>query len=150
MPTGKQTSTKTSTLAGVSGANTATRRTLIHQSGSWFYVTNGLWAGYWMRESPALYLEGSDRPVANDVTASSFDPSATVVIERGTHTGYVFDGSGAMTAQKTARKSSQTTASVSALETVPNQPGLWFVVESGTWSGTWLLASDVVYLAPTS
>ena len=149
-PTGKQTSVRTSTLAGVSGANTATRRTLVHQSGSWFYITNGLWAGYWMRESPALYLEGTDPPAANDVTASGFDPSATVVVEPGPHTGYVFDGSGAMTAQKTAFKWSRTTASVSALETVPNQPGLWFMVESGTWSGYWMRASDVVYLEPAS
>jgi hypothetical protein len=148
-PTGKQTAVKTGTLAGPSGANTSTLRVLRNQSGSWFYITNGMWAGYWMRESPALYLEGSDPPVANDVTAASFDPLATVVIDRGTHTGYAFDGSGAMTDQKTARTSRSSTASVSALQTVANQPGLWFMVESGTWSGYWLRASDVVYLEPT-
>lgn len=147
---GKQTSVRTSTLAGPSGANTATRRTLPNQSGTWFYITNGLWAGYWMRESPALHLDGSDPPASPDATASAFDPEATAGIERGTHTGYRFDDSGAMTGEKTSRKWSETVASVSALEAIPNQAGLWFRVESGAWSGYMMRASDVVHLAPES
>ena len=39
-----------------SSASTDTRTTISGQSGYWFRVTNGIWAGYWLRESSMLYL----------------------------------------------------------------------------------------------
>ena len=53
----------TATLAQASSASAGMRATAPGQSGSWFYVTNGIWAGYWMRETHWLYLPGS-RPAA--------------------------------------------------------------------------------------
>jgi hypothetical protein len=32
------------------------RRTLSNQSGTWFYVSSGIWAGYWVRASDVVYL----------------------------------------------------------------------------------------------
>jgi hypothetical protein len=47
---------RTYTLAWDSGANASVRRTLTNQYGTWFAITNGVWAGYWVRESDVIGL----------------------------------------------------------------------------------------------
>ena len=56
------TARKTATLSRASSASTSMRATASGQSGSWFYVTNGIWAGYWVRETHWVYLPGSRPP----------------------------------------------------------------------------------------
>jgi hypothetical protein len=142
---GRTTATKTSTLAWNSGAQTITRRTIPNQSGYWFYVTNGMWAGFWIRQSEALYL--ADEPVpASGLEPVGYDPAVRIAIKKGTHTGYRFDEAGAMTAQKTDRLAWNSGASTSALQVLPGQTGAWFQVVNGIWGGYWLRASDVVLL----
>ena len=51
------TAQKSYTLANDSGASTSSRKTITNQSGTWFYVTNGVWAGYWLRASDVLFLK---------------------------------------------------------------------------------------------
>jgi hypothetical protein len=53
---GAMTAQKTYTLSKDSGAPTTVRRTLSNQSGTWFYVSGGVWAGYWVRASDVVYL----------------------------------------------------------------------------------------------
>jgi hypothetical protein len=55
--TGVMTAQKSYTLPNDQSANTSTRKTITNQSGTWFYVVNGVWAGYWMRQSDVLYLK---------------------------------------------------------------------------------------------
>jgi thermitase len=143
---GKPTASRTYTLAHASGAPATLRGTLPGQSGNWFYVTAGVWSGYWLREGHGLGLAGSptDVPGGN----LTFSPTVRFNVLAGTHTGYRFDSSGRPTATRTYSLGSNSGASTSALRSLPNQPGQWFYVTNGVWAGYWLPASDVVYLAP--
>jgi hypothetical protein len=143
---GKPTASRTYTLAHASGAPATLRGTLPGQSGNWFYVTAGVWSGYWLREGHGLGLAGSptDTPGGN----LTFIPSVRFNVLAGTHTGYRFDSSGRPTASRTYSLGSNSGASTSALRSLPNQPGQWFYVTNGVWAGYWMPASDVVYLAP--
>ena len=44
------------TLVADSSASTSTRATIPNQPGTRFYVTNGVWAGYWLPESSRLFV----------------------------------------------------------------------------------------------
>jgi hypothetical protein len=142
------TAVKTATLTTDFGAATTTRRTIPGQTGYWFYVTDGPWAGHWIRQSAALYLADEGAPGAA-WAAASYNPTVTVTIAKGTHTAYKLDSTGAMTAQKTATVSRAVGAQAAKLRAFPNQAGSWFKIMSGTWSGYWLRASDVVYRPAT-
>jgi hypothetical protein len=145
---GRMTAVKTATLAVDSGVGTTTRRTIPRQSGYWFFVVDGKWAGHWIRQSAALYLADEGAPTGA-WTAASYNPTVTVTIAKGTHTACKLDSAGAMTAQKTATVSRAVGAQAAKLRAFPNQAGGWFKIVSGTWSGFWLRASDVVYRPAT-
>jgi hypothetical protein len=51
------TAVKSYTLPNDQNANTSQRKTIANQSGTWYYVVNGVWAGYWLRASDVLYLK---------------------------------------------------------------------------------------------
>jgi hypothetical protein len=134
---------KHATLATDTIVSTTVRRSLPTQSGTWFYVSDGTWEGYWLRESSAVRLaEGGT--IAGADEPQTFDPAADVRIRRGTHTGYTFSG-GQMTAAKTATVTGRL-ADSTELAAISGQAGLWFRMTSGNWQGYWLRASDVVYL----
>jgi hypothetical protein len=133
---------KSATLAADTVVSTSVRRRLPNQSGGWFYVSDGTWQGYWLRESAAVHLSGEGSAAA---TEARFNPAADVRIRRGTHTGYQFDDSGAMVAAKTATVAGGIDQATE-LAIIHGQTGSWFQMTSGSWSGYWLRASDVVYL----
>jgi hypothetical protein len=54
---GVMTAQKSYTLPNDQSANTSIRKTITNQSGTWYYVVNGVWAGYWLRASDVLYLK---------------------------------------------------------------------------------------------
>jgi Big-like domain-containing protein/SH3 domain-containing protein len=55
--TGVMQAVKSYTLPNDQNANTSVRKTISNQSGTWFYIVNGVWAGMWMRASDVLYLK---------------------------------------------------------------------------------------------
>ena len=134
---------QTATLGVQAAVSTSILRTLPNQSGRWFYIGEGTWDHYWVRESSAVHLAASGAAAPDG--EQSFSPAASVRIKRGTHTGYTFDG-GVMTAFKTMTLTAGRLAGASELRSLPGQTGLWFHMTSGNWSGRWLRASDVVYL----
>jgi hypothetical protein len=134
----------TGTLAADALVMTDTVRRLPGQSGYWFHLTDGTWAGYWVRMSDVARL--ADAPAPAQPGTGAFDPPQVVTVRKGTHTGYQFDAAGAMTAEKTVTRSSSTTFEAAGMERVANQAGTWFRATSGTWAGYWLRASDVVLL----
>jgi spore germination protein YaaH len=142
---GKPTASKTYTLGHASGAPAGLRGTLPGQSGTWYYVTAGVWSGYWLRESPGLFLAGSPPPPSpgSDLT---FSPAVRFNVLAGTHTGYRFDSAGRPIASRTYTLGSNSGASTSALRAVANQHGRWLYVVNGVWAGYWLPATEVVYL----
>jgi spore germination protein YaaH len=145
--TGAMTAAKSYTLPNDQNANTSTRTLIANQSGTWFYIVNGVWAGYWMRQSSVLYLAAS--PVAaTALPNATFSPVKPLVFKMGTHTGYQFSTSGVMTAQKSYTLPNDQNANTSIRKTITNQAGTWYYVVNGVWAGYWLRASDVLYLKP--
>ena len=145
--TGAMTAVKSYTLLNDSGAATSLRTTIANQSGSWFYVVNGVWAGYYLRQSSTLYLPAS--PVAALSAANAtFSPAKPLTFKRGTHTGYRFSSTGVMTAQKSYTLLNDSGASTSSRMTITKQSGTWFYVTNGVWAGYWLRWSDVLFLTP--
>jgi hypothetical protein len=146
-PNGGVTATLTDTFATEASLTTSTRRFVPNQSGTWFHVTDGTLAGYWVRQSAVVHL-ADEPPAGGAATAvTTYDPPARITIRKGTHTGYRFDDAGLPTVEKTGTLRWSVKADAAALETVVNQSGTWFRVTSGKWDGFWLRASDVVLLA---
>jgi len=54
--TGAITASLSYTLASASNAPTSQRSTIPNQAGTWYYITAGVWAGYWIQESAATTL----------------------------------------------------------------------------------------------
>ena len=144
---GAMTASKSYTLTKNSGASTNTRTALTNQSGTWFYINTGVWAGYWLRESDVISLASAPASAPPPPNAA-FNPVAGVTFRVGTHTGYQFSGTGAMTAQKSFTLSKNSGATSSARRMVINQSGTWFYITGGVWGGYWVRASDVIYLTP--
>jgi len=56
---GNVTGKKSYWLSRDSGADTSKSTTAIPgHSGTWYYITNGVWAGYWVKKTSSLYLAG--------------------------------------------------------------------------------------------
>ncbi len=101
-------------------------------------------------------LEGGPLPVSTwtfQVAGGSvsdpmtFDPWARLVLKRGTHTGYQFDGSGAMLTRKSVVLAADSSASAAVRRTLPNQSGSWLYVVSGAFTGYWLRESAALYVS---
>ncbi len=134
---GDVTETRTVTLSAASGANTDRRALIAGQPGRWLRVTNGIWAGYWIRESGRAH-------VAGNMEQQSLGPSTRMTFSAGSHTGYRFGTSGTITDRKTATLGSASGAEVSA-RTLIN--GSWHLsVMNGIWAGYWVRETTRSYL----
>ena len=49
--------TRTATLTNLSGASTVRRAQIPGRPGRWFYVIDGIWAGYWIRDTSRVDFE---------------------------------------------------------------------------------------------
>jgi hypothetical protein len=142
---GQVTAIRTLTLARDSGASTSQRASLPNQSGRWFAVVDGAWAGYWIRESSALTLESATTAV-DDTVLELYNPPVRISFRKGTHTGYQFSAAGAVMGERTYTLAWDSGASTSARRTLNNQYGTWFSVTNGVWGGYWVRESDVISL----
>lgn len=142
---GRVTAIRTVTLSRDSGASADRRATLPNQSGAWFSVVNGAWAGYWLRESPAILLASTAAP-AGTAVLELYNPPRRLVFRQGTHTGYRFSAAGAPIAELTGTLSRDSGADATARRTLSNQWGTWFQVSNGMWAGYWMRESDVIFL----
>ncbi|MCA1707118.1 MAG: hypothetical protein LC808_29175 [Actinobacteria bacterium] len=138
--TGAVLATKTYTLTSTSHADTSQRATIAGQSGYWFKVVNGIWTDYWVRESTAIYLPGI-------VGLTSFAARA-VNFAAGTHTGYQFSSTGAVTASRTATLASPSSATADSRAIINGAAHLAII--SGTWTGFWVRESSAVALSGTT
>ncbi len=145
--TGGVTASKSFTLTKDSGAATSTRTPVANQSGNWLYITNGVWAGYWVRESSVLYVAVA--PVgASPAPNANWNPTVQLLFKKGVHTGYKFNPStGAMTAEKSYTLTNDSGAATSSRAALAYQSGTWFYVTNGVWAGYWVRSTDVVMLA---
>ena len=141
---GAPTATRTVTLAVDSGANTSMLRYLPNQAGSWYYIVNGAWAGYWVRQSSAIDLPGASSVAGGDDT--TYSPAVRLAFRTGTHTGYRFSSTGGLIASRTVTLATDSGANASSRVSLTNQFGKWFSITNGAWAGYWIRESDVVHL----
>jgi peptidoglycan/xylan/chitin deacetylase (PgdA/CDA1 family) len=87
--------TRTATLARASTAHSV-RRTSIHGHGMHLLITDGIWAGYYVRESIASFIKG----VAAE---RDFAPATTLSFPVGTVMGYTYDAGWQMTSATSIR-----------------------------------------------
>jgi hypothetical protein len=136
--TGAVTATRSFTLSAPSGAATSQRTTVVPgRPGGWLLVDNGVWAGYWIQESTRAHVPG-------EVDRVAFSPSNVVDFAAGSHTGYRFSASGAVTASRAAWLSRASSAAASARAVINGRPHV--LVANGTWAGYWLPESSRVVL----
>lgn len=79
-------------------------------------------------------------------TTWNFSTAAPVTFKLGSHTGYKFSASGAVTAIKTFTLAGNSAASATKRQAIANQSGTWLSISSGVWAGYWIRESSVVYL----
>ncbi len=147
---GQVTATRPYTLARASGASTSKRSTVIpNHPGTWYYIINGVWSGYWVAQTTDVHLAGT-APASTD-GMTTYDPPAALVFPGGTTVGYRFDAAGQVTATRPYTLARASGASTSKRSTViPNHPGTWYYIINGVWSGYWVAQTTDVHLAGTA
>ncbi len=146
---GKVTATRSYTLARASGASTSKRSTVIpNHPGAWYYVVNGVWAGYWVAETSHVHLADTAPAPPSTTGVTTYNPPAALVFPGGTTVGYRFDAAGKVTATRSYTLARASGASTSKRSTViPNHPGAWYYVVNGVWAGYWVAETSHVHLA---
>jgi hypothetical protein len=137
--TGAIIGSKTATLSRSSSAPVATRERIKGRAGYWFRITAGIWAGYWIPETPGRsYVAGQLALV------QAYDPPRTVTFAAGTYVGYVFNAGGAVTKSKVASLSRTSTASADQ-RVVINGRG-YLRITNGIWAGMFVpLGTGISY-----
>ncbi len=136
--TGAVTGTKTFSLAATSGAATSQRSTVVPgQPGAWLMVDNGVWAGYWIRESTRAYLPG-------EIDRVSFSPTRVATFAAGSHTGYRFTASGTVSGSRAYTLGRASAAGASARAVINGRP--YALIANGVWAGYWMPESSRVIL----
>lgn len=140
-PSGTVTAAKTFTLSAASTASTSQRSTVIpNQPGAWLLIANGVWAGYWMRESATVFVRG-------EVDRVEYAPSVSVSFAKGTYTGYRYDSTGTVTASRVYTLAAASGASASAWAVINGRSHL--LIANGVWAGYWVpLGTGVTLVAP--
>ena len=80
------------------------------------------------------------------VTTTNYSPAAAVTVKLGTHTGYKFSSTGAVTATKTFTLASNSGTTATQRRGITNQSGGWLAINAGVWAGYWVRESSVFYL----
>jgi PKD repeat protein len=140
--TGGVIGSKPFTLGAPSSAPVNMRATVPNQAGDWYYVTAGVWAGYWMAASGAVVLG----PPPPEVAVDSYRPWRPLTLAAGTYTGYRFGSFGNVTASLTATLGAPAMVPVTERSTIPNQPGTWYHVSAGTWGSYWIREQSTMAL----
>ena len=125
------------TLGAPSWAPTSQKSTIPNQSGNWYYITAGIWAGYWIQESAATTL-GNAPPAP---VAESYFPWRPIFFVAGTYVGYRFNTHGAVLASRAYTLATDSTAPTTEKSTIPNQAGNWYFITAGIWAGYWIQES---------
>lgn len=130
-------SKKQATIGATSGAS-VTRRAVIN--GAWHLrVVDGIWAGYWLRESSKSYLPG-----IRELTDLGTGAGVKVKIRPGVRTAYRYAASGSTVDQLTRSSGSRLQASAAGWGIVNGRES--FLLTSGRWTGHWLRENGAVHL----
>ena len=144
---GDVTASKSYTLAVSSTGWTTQKGTIPKQSGNWYYITVGVWEGYWLPDSAGMSLGGPPPPLP--VPIAIWNPPRTLTFAAGTYLGRRFSNYGISAGTWTATVSAGTSAPVSTYSTLPGQGGNWYYVIDGVFKGYWILESPSTHVAGT-
>ncbi|MEX0631217.1 MAG: hypothetical protein WEE67_09695, partial [Chloroflexota bacterium] len=145
--TGAITASLPYTLASGSNAPTNQKSTIPNQAGNWYFITAGIWAGYWIAESAATTL-GDVPPPPPPPVVETYDPPRTLYFAPGTYVGRQFSATGAITASLPYTLASGSNAPTNQKSTIPNQAGNWYFITAGIWAGYWIAESAATTLGP--
>jgi hypothetical protein len=127
---GTVTATKSATLPRASGASASQRSMIIPgHSGAWYRITDGTWAGFWVPESPRVYLPGFSYRVI-------FGVARRVTFSAGTYTAYRFDSSGHVTTSRRASLSRTSGATATSRAVINGRA--YVAIMNGIWAGYWM------------
>jgi len=106
-----------------STAATRLRTTIANRPGNWLLMVNGIWAGFYLRESNRTYLP--------------FTRLRAVSFAAGTHTGYQFNAAGTVIAHKTYTLGRASSAHSNAQALIGSSTSYLRIVD-GIWAGYWV------------
>jgi Subtilase family/Bacterial Ig-like domain len=136
-PAGTVTASKSYSLSRPSGAHVDRRATIRAMPGVWLRVTDGIWAGYWIRESAAAGLKGS-------IGGTTWANERRFIVRPGTHVGRRYASDGSVLSSKSATLSSPSGAHADRRAVIN---GAWHLrVTDGIWAGYWLAESSLVFI----
>jgi glucose/arabinose dehydrogenase len=121
--TGAITASRTASLVRASTASTGLRTGITGHAGYWLLIVNGVWAGYYLRESNRAYLP--------------FTRLRLVSFSAGSHTGYKFNAAGSVTGHKTVTLLRSSSAHASAQALIGSSTAYLLIVD-GIWAGYWV------------
>jgi spore germination protein YaaH len=122
--------TRPYTLSWASSAPTIQRsKTIPGHSGTWLYVTAGVWAGYWIPESPRAYLPG----VAERMY---FATRHQAVFAAATYTGYRFDAGWHVQSSLRVTLGRSSGAATSGWAVINGRT--YAAIVNGVWAGYWV------------
>lgn len=77
---------------------------------------------------------------------TAFDPARRFTVLAGTHTAFTIGAGGDLLSARSATFRSSSGASTGQRAELPNLPGRWLHVETGTWAGRWIAESPGIHL----
>jgi hypothetical protein len=133
---GRARTNRSATLTRATRVPIDERTRVYRQSGYWYRVTSGIWKGYLLREVPGRsFLQGAHLTVG-------YAPTRRVVIPASTRLSAVAIRAGGVVTTRTVLISgAASTARTGARSLIDGRSMLR--IESGPYSGWWLLASQV-------
>lgn len=140
--TGGITGSKPYTLTKISGAPTNQWSTVPVRGGNYYFVTAGVWAGYWVQASSRITIS----PAPPVPAVEEFATARPVTFPAGTKTGYRFYPSGQVKSSKALTLAGPTVVWATKRSSIPAQLGRWYYVTVGAWEGYWLLETAGVTL----
>ena len=130
---GNVTATRTRSLPSKAFADVNSRR--IINGRAYFWVMSGTFRWYLVPESSRLHRRGV-------VDRIDFPGEPPIVLEAGAHTGYRYRSNGTVAWRVTASLGSDAVVQARAWAVINGRPH--FLVDNGTWAGTWVPESAAV------
>ena len=120
---------------------------MITRPGTWYHITAGMWAGYWIEAGPSVRSATRQRRLRRRWSRSSIQ-RGSCRSRAGTHIGRQFDAAGNITASKPYTLASASSAPADQQMTMSTRPGTWYHITAGVWAGYWIEAGPGVSLGP--
>src|SRR4029077_14445951 len=110
---------------------TTKKSTILGQSGTWYFVSYGVWRGYWVRAVPGMGLGAPPPPLPTPIAI--YNPARTLNLAPGTYVGRRFSAYGVPAGSYSYTLSTPSPAPRSRYSKLPGQTGNWYYIIDGVW-----------------